>query len=104
MSEDLLPRIVRRESLGSSGSHESGDSAVDLHPTFTVAASPVGTLNPDIERLVDNNPTHQGSADSASARFRLEIQQDRETAIREASEHLERCRFYAEHDNDMSAE
>ena len=104
MSEDLLPRLVRRESLGSSGSHESGDSAVDLHPTFTVAASPVGTLNPDIERLVDNNPTHQGSADSASARFRLEIQQDRETAIREASEHLERCRFYAEHDNEMSAE
>jgi hypothetical protein len=104
MSEDLLPRIIRRESLGSTGSHESGDSAVDLHPTSTVPVSPVGALNPDTERLHDENPNQQGSADSASARYRLDRQHERVREVREASEHLERCHFYAENDTEMSAE
>jgi hypothetical protein len=71
---------MRRESLGSSGSHESGDSAV----TSTVAANPVGALNPDIERLLGENPNQQGSADSASARYRLDRQHERERDVRES--------------------
>lgn len=96
--------MIRRESLGSTGSHESGDSAVDLHVTSTVAASPVGALNPDIERLLDENPNQQGSADAASARHRLDTQHERERNVRDASEHLDRCRFYAENNDEMSAE
>ena len=41
---------------------------------------------------------------SASARYRLDRQHERERDVREASEHLERCRFYAENDTEMSAE
>lgn len=53
MSEENLTTLMRRESLGSMGSNESGDSAIDLEHSQDVRIRPVSNLDPNIERLVD---------------------------------------------------
>jgi hypothetical protein len=52
MSEENFITIMRRESLGSMGSNESGDSAIDSEHSQDVRTRPVSNLDPNIERLV----------------------------------------------------